>query len=285
MKLYQNSRMKNNKMNRTAQKKDGYVLQGISLFYTGFLIILPVLAITVKAFQGGGCNLWENITLPQASHALILTFAVAAIMVIINVITGTATAWVLVRYRFPLKNLMNSMIDLPFAIPTVVTGVMLVVLYGPKGLIGGFLEHNGMQIIFEKPAILLALLYVTFPFVVRSVQPVLLEMERDMEEAAKTLGATPSKIFFKIVMPTLTPAIITGAALSFSRAMGEFGSIAIVAGNIPFKTQVASVYIYGELESNNQQGALGVSVFLLLCSLFILILLNIIKNKKRTNEN
>ena len=271
--------MKNNGMSETSNRNSEYALQGISFFYIGLLIILPVLAITVEAFRGGVSNLWQNIVQPQAYHALILTFTIAVMMTIMNMITGTMTAWVLVRYHFPLKNLINAMIDLPFAIPTVVTGVMLVLLYGQQGFIGRFLEGHGIQIIFEKPGIMLALLYVSFPFVVRTVQPVLLEMEPDMEEAARTLGAAPSRIFIRIVLPTLIPAIITGAALSFARAMGEFGSIAIVAGNIPYKTQVASVYIYGELESNNPQGAMGLSVVLLLCSLFILVFLNIIKNK------
>ena len=179
---------------------------------------------------------------------------------------------------------MNSLIDLPFAIPTVVTGIMLVALYGPNSLAGAFLGRHGIEVIFNKPGMIIALLYVSFPFVVRSVQPVLLEMDQVMEEAAKTLGASPRIIFFRIIIPTLLPAILTGAALSFSRALGEFGSIAIVAGNIPFKTQLASVYIYGEIESNNPQGALGVSMVLLFCSFIILILLNRLQTWSRKHE-
>jgi sulfate transport system permease protein len=155
---------------------------------------------------------------------------------------------------------------------------------GPNSLIGSFLGKHGIEIIFDKPGIILALLFVTFPFVVRSVQPVLIEMEQDMEEAAKTLGASPLTIFFRIVLPSLLPSILTGAALSFSRALGEFGSIVIVAGNIPFKTQVASVYIYGEIESYNIQGALGLSVILLLSSFLILIFLNFLQTWSRRYE-
>lgn len=198
-------------------------------------------------------------------------------MVVINIITGTATAWVLVRYRFPFKKLMDALIDIPFAIPTVVTGMMLVVLYGPKSVVGSFLGAHGIEVIYNKPGIILALAFVTFPFVVRSVQPVLMEMEKDMEEAAQTLGASRLTIFSRVILPTLVPAILTGAALSFSRALGEFGSIVIVAGNIPFKTQVSSVYIYGEIESANMQSALGTAVVLLACSLLILIGLNYIQ--------
>ena len=261
-----------------------FTLRGMVFFYIGFLIILPIIAIASEAFKGGFSTVWMNITAPQAIYSLKLTFITAFIMVILNIITGTATAWVLVRYNFPFKNLMNALIDLPFAIPTVVTGIMLVALYGPNSFVGGFFGKYGIEIIFAKPGIILALLYVSFPFIVRAVQPVLLEMDLDMEEAAKTLGASPLKIFFRVILPTILPAILTGAALSFSRALGEFGSVAIVAGNIPFKTQVSSVYIYGEIESYNQQGALGLSVVLLFCSFIILILLNLLQIWSRKHE-
>ncbi len=265
--------------------KGDFILRSLAFGYIGLLVILPLIAITSESFRGGFSNLWANITLPQALFSLKITFIVAVIMVFINIVTGTATAWVLVRYKFPFKNIMDSLIDLPFAIPTVVTGIMLVVLYGPNSMIGGFLGRFGIEIIFNKPGIILALLFVTFPFVVRSVQPVLIEMEQDMEEAAKTLGASSLTIFFRIVLPSLLPSILTGAALSFSRALGEFGSIVMVAGNIPFKTQVASVYIYGEIESYNIQGALGLSVLLLLSSFLILVLLNLLQVWSRKYES
>lgn len=259
-------------------------LRALSFFYVGLLILLPIGTITVLAFQGGLDNLGVNVFAPQALSVMKLTFLTAFIMMILNLLTGTATAWVLARYNFPLKNFMNGLIDLPFAIPTVVTGIMLVALYGPRSFLGRMLEKKGIEIIFAKPGIIIALLYVSFPFVVRAVQPVLHEMDRDMEEAAKTLGARPFTIFRRIVLPTILPAVLTGAALSFSRAIGEFGSIVIVSGNIPFRTQVASVYIYGELESYNQQGALGVSVVLLLCSFLILILLHRLQVWSRKHE-
>jgi len=259
-------------------------LRATSFFYIGLLILLPIIAIGYEAFKDGLPALWANITTSQALYSLRITFITAVVMLIINIVTGTATAWVLVRYNFPLKNLMNALIDLPFAVPTVVTGIMLVALYGPSSFIGVLLGKVGIEIIFAKPGIILALLYVSFPFVVRAVQPVLQEMEVDMEEAAKTLGASSFTIFFRIVLPTLLPAILTGAALSFSRALGEFGSVAIAAGNIPFKTQVSSVYIYGELESYNQQGALGVSIVLLFCSFIILMFLNLLQIWSRRHE-
>lgn len=270
---------------RKSFSRGDLTLRSLSLLYVSLLIILPIIALSVEAFRGGLAGLWRNIATPQAIYSIKLTFLMALLMVIVNVVTGTATAWVLVRCRFPLKNLMNALIDLPFAIPTVVTGIMLVALYGPRGLIGGFLGKHGIEIVYNKPGIVLALLYVSFPFVVRSVQPVLHEMDQDMEEAARTLGARPLTIFRRVVLPTLTPSILTGAALSFSRAMGEFGSIAIISGNIPFKTQVASVYVYGELESYNPQGALGLSLVLLFCSFLILILLNRLQIWSRRHEH
>lgn len=276
--------MSNHLFSKISNRGSDLVLRSFSFFYIGLLLLLPIIAICSEAFKGGLSDLWTNIISPQALYSLKLTILTAVLMVVLNVVTGIATAWVLVRYDFPLKNLMNALIDLPFAIPTVVTGIMLVALYGPNSLIGGFLGRWGIEVVFAKPGIILALLYVSFPFVVRAVQPVLHEMEKEMEEAAMTLGAGPFTVFRRIVLPTLMPAVLTGAALSFSRAIGEFGSIVIVSGNIPFKTQVASVYIYGELESYNTQGALGLSVVLLVCSFLILILLNGMQMWSRKHE-
>jgi sulfate transport system permease protein len=267
--------MRNNLI-RSLKIKD-LVPRSLSLFYIGLLIVLPIAAITAEAFKGGLPNLIHHITLPQALYSLRLTFCLAFCLMLVNIITGTATAWVLVRYRFPFKNIMNALIDIPFAIPTVVTGMMLVALYGPNSMAGKFFEKHGIEVIFNQPGIILALIFVTFPFVVRSVQPVLIEMEKDMEEAAQTLGASRREIFRRVVLPTLLPSILTGAALSFSRALGEFGSIVIVAGNIPFKTQVASVYIYGEIESSNIQSALGTAVVLLISSFIVLLFLNLMQ--------
>jgi len=260
------------------------VLRSLSFGYIGLLIVLPIIAMIARSLEGGLAALWADMTLPPAIYSLKLTVSTALIMVAINVVTGTATAWVLVRYSFPGKNLMNALIDLPFAMPTIVTGIMLVAVYGPRSMIGGFFQRYGYEIMFNKPGIILALLFVTFPFVVRAVQPVLIEMDKDMEEAARTLGASSVAIFLRVVIPSLLPSILTGAALSFSRALGEFGSIIMVAGNIPFKTQVASVYIYGEIESYNPQGALGLSVVLLLFSFVTLLVLNVLQYWSRRHE-
>jgi sulfate/thiosulfate transport system permease protein len=277
--------MTENILPRPKMRSGDALLRSASFGYIGLLIILPIIVMIVRSLQGGLSALWADITLPQALFSLRLTIVTAFIMVLINIVTGTATAWVLVRYSFPGKQVMDALIDLPFAMPTIVAGIMLVALYGPRSVIGSFLKGHNIEVMFNTPGIILALLFVTFPFVVRAVQPVLIELDQDMEEAAKTLGASSATIFFRIVLPSLMPSILTGAALSFSRALGEFGSIIMVAGNIPFRTQVASVYIYGEIESYNPQGALGLSVVLLFFSFAILLLLNFIQYWNRRHEN
>jgi sulfate transport system permease protein len=254
------------------------VNRGIGLGYIGLMVVLPILAISIQAGGEGLGLLWQDVVQPEALFSLRLTFLMALVMIILNAVTGTAMAWIMVRYRFPGQSLINALIDLPFAIPTIVTGLMLVVLYGPQSSIGTFLTSYGVEVIYAKPGIVLALLFVTFPFVVRTVQPVLMEMDQDMEEAAVTLGARRWRVFFRVVLPSILPAVLTGAGQAFSRALGEFGSVVMVAGNIPMKTQVAPVFIYGELESYNARGALGVSVVLLISSFLILLLLNLMQS-------
>jgi sulfate transport system permease protein len=185
-------------------------------------------------------------------------------MAVINAIMGTLTAFVLVRYNFPGKALLNAIVDLPLAIPTLVTGVMLVVLYGPQSLIGVWLKDQmDWRIIFAPPGIILALLFVNFPFVVRAVQPVLQSLDLESEEAAATLGAGSATIFWRVTLPALWLPIASGALLSFARAIGEFGAIVIVAGNIPLRSQTAAVYVFGEVESANRQGASAMSIVML----------------------
>jgi sulfate/thiosulfate transport system permease protein len=183
---------------------------------------------------------------------------------VVNALFGTLIAWVLVRDEFPGKRLVNALIDLPFALPTIVAGITLLALYGPKGPLG-------VNVAYTKTAIVMALLFVTLPFVVRSVQPVMIELDREMEEAAASLGAGSFTTFRRIILPNLMPAIVAGSALGFARAVGEFGSIVLISGNIPFKTQVASVFIFGQIESDNTTGAAAVSVVLLLLSVIILV--------------
>jgi sulfate transport system permease protein len=238
------------------------------------MVLLPLAALGIESASLGPGAFGKALEDPFALHALWLTFATAGVMVVINAVTGTATAWVLVRYSFPAKGVVNALIDLPFAVPTVVTGLMLVALYGPSSVLGAILATHGWNVIYQKPGIVLALLFVTYPFVIRTVQPVLLEMDRAEEEAATTLGASAFTTFRRVTLPTLWPSILTGAGLSFSRALGEFGSVVMVAGNRPLETKTGPMYIFGEIESGNRHGAMVVSIVLLSCSLAVLVVLN-----------
>ena len=236
-------------------------VRSVALAYLTVLLVIPLLVILRDGTQEGLAELWRQVTLPTAWHALKLTLWTSAVMTVINTIMGTLTAFVLVRYDFPVKRTLNGIIDLPLAIPTLVTGVMLVILFGPQEALGAWLkEQFNISIIFAPPGIILALLFLTFPFVVRSVQPVLLELDLTQEHAAATLGADGWTIFRHIILPPLTLPIVTGALLSFARAIGEFGSIVIVAGNIPLVSQTAAVYVFGEVESENRLGASAMSI-------------------------
>lgn len=257
-----------------AEPPSAVLLRGASLSYVGLMVVLPLAALAVEAARPGGSAFLSALRDPFALHALKLTFVTALAMVAINAVLGTATAWVLVRYEFPGKGLVNALIDLPFAVPTIVTGVMLVVLYGPNSVVGAILGRFGWAVIYEQPGIVLALLFVTYPFVVRSVQPVLMELDRAEEEAAATLGASAWTTFRRVTLPTLRPAILTGCGLSFSRALGEFGSVVLVAGNRPMETMTAPLYVFGEVEGGNRYGALVISAVLLASSLAILVVLN-----------
>ena len=193
-----------------------------------------------------------------------MTLVVSVAVCLINAVMGTIIAWILIRDRFPGQSVVNAIIDLPFALPTIVAGLTLLALYGPNGPVG-------VNIAFSRTAILLALLFVTLPFVIRTVQPVLLELDREMEEAAASLGAGPLRTFRYIIFPNLFPAILSGVALAFARAIGEFGSVVLISGNLPFKTEVASVYIFGRIESGDPSSAAAVSVLVLAISLAVLL--------------
>jgi sulfate transport system permease protein len=244
------------------------------------MIVLPLSSIVKTSIQDGATAFWNDLTNPIAASSLKLTLGVAVITTVVNVLMGTLTAYALVRYEFAGRRLINGLVDMPFAIPTLVTGVMLVVLYGPQGTLGVWLEAKGIQVIFATPGIVLALLLVTYPFVVRTVQPVLLEMRRDQEEAAYTIGASKWVTFYRIVLPQIFPAIITGALLTFARAIGEFGSIVIVAGNIPGRTLTAPVQVFGQIESQNVRGASAISVLLLAISFALILAVDLVQRRK-----
>ncbi|MBP8154254.1 MAG: sulfate ABC transporter permease subunit CysT [Dermatophilaceae bacterium] len=248
-------------------------LRSAAVGYVLVLIFLPLAALAHQSFAAGWDRFIQDLSAPQAAAALWLTVETAAIATAINALFGTLSALVLVRYEFPGRWLLNALVDLPFAIPTLVAGLMIAAIYGPTSLLGTWLQQGGMAVLYNQPGIILAMVFVTMPFTIRSLQPVLMGLERDQEEAAFTLGASPWITFWKVTVPSILPGLLTGVFLTFVRALGEFGSIVIVAGNIPMKTQVASVYVYGEIESYNPQAATSVSVLILLISFLVLLLL------------
>ena len=238
--------------------------RGLVVTYLSIIVLIPLAAVVSKSFEGGLSSFWDDVSGPQAVAALKLTLIASAIVVAINAITGTIIAWVLVRDEFPGKKIVNSLIDLPFALPTIVAGITLLALYGDNGVLG----LSGVS--FTRIGVVMALLFVTLPFVIRSVQPVLLELDTDMEEAAASLGARPWTIFRRVIFPNLTPAILSGVALAFARSIGEFGSLVLISGNIPFKTEVSSVFIFSQIQSDREVTAAAVSVVLLAIAVVIL---------------
>jgi sulfate transport system permease protein len=239
-------------------------MRGLTAAFLTVIVLVPLGAVTVRASADGVGAFWRATTSEQALAALELTLLASLAVVVVNAVVGTLIAWVLVRDEFRGRGLVNAVIDLPFALPTIVAGLTLLALYGPRGPLG-------VNAAFTRAGVLLALLFVTLPFVVRTVQPVLLELDREMEDAAASLGAGPLARFRRIVLPNLAPAILAGVALAFARAVGEFGSVVLISGNLPFKTEVASVYIFGRIESDDVVGAAAVSVVLLALSVLVLL--------------
>jgi sulfate transport system permease protein len=244
----------------------GSLAFGVAMGYLSIVVLLPLAALVWSSRAAGLDEFWSQVTRPEAVAALKLTLGVGAVCALVNAVAGTAIAWTLVRDRFPGKGTVDAVIDLPFALPTIVAGLTLLSLYGPG-------PPTRINIAFTRLGLLVALLFVTLPFVVRAVQPVLLELDTEMEEAAASLGAGSVAVFRRIVFPNLLPAILSGVALAFARAVGEFGAVVLISGNIPFKTEVSSVYIFGQLQAGNGTGAAAVSVLLLAISLGVLLLI------------
>ena len=231
---------------------------GLSTLYLSLIVLLPLAALSWRAHG------WDAVSTSQGISALKLTLGLSVVVALVNAVAGTAIAWSLVRDRFVGQGLVNALVDLPFALPTIVAGLTLLALYGPKSPVG-------VNAAFTRWGLLLALLFVTLPFVVRTVQPVLFELDREMEDAAASLGAGRLATFLRIILPSILPAILSGVALAFARAVGEFGAVVLISGNLPFKTEVVSVYVFGRLESGDPGGAAAVSVVILLISFGVLI--------------
>lgn len=257
--------------------RPGPLALGVVTLWLSIIVLLPLAAVVVQSFDDGLAGFWDAVTNRQALAALRFTLIVALVVALINAVAGTLIAWVLVRDEFRGKRTINALIDLPFALPTIVAGIVLLALYGNGSPVG-------IDIAFTQAAVALALLFVTLPFVVRSVQPVLIELDREMEAAAASLGASRATIFRRVILPNLRPAIIGGAALAFARAVGEFGSIVLISGNIPFETQVSSVYVFKQIESDAPISAAAVSVLLLVISLAVLFTIRLLATWSARHE-
>ena len=250
---------------------------GVAGLWLSLIVLLPLAAIAAQSFDDGPSGFWNGITGPGALQTLGITVVVSLIVAIINVVFGTVIAWVLVRDDFPGKGFVNAIIDLPFALPTIVASLVLLSLYGPNSPIDVHLSAT-------QPALVIALTFVTLPFVVRQVQPVLMELDTSVEEAAAVLGANNRIIFTKIVLPALLPSILTGAGLAFTRAIGEFGSVVLIGGNIPGQTQVASQYIQQQIEIDEPVNSAAVSVALLVIAFAVLFILRVVSRVQTRRE-
>jgi sulfate/thiosulfate transport system permease protein len=251
--------------------------RGAAVLWISLIVLLPLAAVVSRGFSDGVGHFFDAITDKEAVAAIKLTVISSLIVVAINAVMGTLIAWVLVRDDFRGKRLVNSIIDLPFALPTIVASLVLLALYGPNSPIG-------VHAAYTRVAVVMALLFVTLPFVIRAVQPVLMEVDQEMEEAAASLGASNRRIFRSILLPNLTPAIIAGCALAFARAIGEFGSLVLLTGNIPFKTQAASVYIFGRVQTSDYSGAAAVSILLLAIAVGVLFAINLFAQWRSRHE-
>ena len=235
---------------------------GVAMLYMSVFVLVPLAAVVAKSVSSGVGTLWDSIDNTLAIRAIVITMTASLIVAAIGAVMGTLVAWVLVRDEFPGKRFVNALIDLPFALPTIVAGLTLIALYGPNSPLG-------IDIAYTRGVVVVALLFVTLPFVVRSVQPVLIELDQEVEQAAASLGASNATTFRRVVLPALKPAIFSGAALAFARSIGEFGSLALIAG----KVQIASIVIYADIESGSEQAAAALSVVLMLVALIVLFIL------------
>ncbi|MCM3748181.1 sulfate ABC transporter permease subunit CysT [Paenibacillus pasadenensis] len=250
---------------------------GITVFYLGIIVLIPLSCIFLKTMELSWGGFWSTVTGPRvlASYKISLLTSLAAALV--NVVFGMIVAWVLVRYRFPGKRLLDSLVDLPFALPTAVAGVALTAIYAPNGWIGKWLEPLGLKVAFTPLGITIALIFIGLPFIVRTVQPVLEDMDKEVEEAAVMLGAGRWRTIFRVVLPELTPALLTGFALAFARGIGEYGSVVFISGNMPMKTEIAPLLIMTRLESFELEQATAIAVVLLLMSFAMLLVINYIQ--------
>ncbi|HUO98630.1 MAG TPA: sulfate ABC transporter permease subunit CysT [Rhizomicrobium sp.] len=251
---------------------------GFTIFYLSAIVLVPLAALILRPWSIGWSGFWAVITDTRVLAALKLSFGGAAIAALINTVTGPIVAWVLVRYRFPGKRLLDALIDLPFALPTAVAGIALSTLYSPQGWIGEPLSHLGLKVAYTQLGVIVALTFIGLPFVVRTIQPVLGDLSREPEEAAATLGATRLQTLWRVVLPSVTPALVTGATLAFARAVGEYGSVIFIAGNLPGISEIAPLLIVIKLEQFDYAGAAAIGVVMLAASFVVILALNLLQS-------
>jgi sulfate transport system permease protein len=250
---------------------------GFTIFYLSLIVLIPLSATFIRSSELGLVEFWEVVTAPRVLASYRLTFGAAFIGALINAVFGLLTAWVLVRYRFPGKKIIDALVDLPFALPTAVAGIALTAVYAGNGWIGSVLEPMGIKVAYTPIGVIVALTFIGLPFVVRTVQPVLEDLEAETEEAAASLGATRWQTFYKIIFPAIGPALLTGFALAFARAIGEYGSVIFIAGNMPMVSEITPLIIITKLEQYDYAGATAVAVVMLLISFLLLLTINILQ--------
>jgi sulfate transport system permease protein len=244
------------------------------MLYLSLIVLIPLSATFIRSFGLGWGHFWAVVSTPRVLASLRLSFGAAAIAATINAAFGLLVAWVLVRYTFPFRRLVDAMVDLPFALPTAVAGIALTALYAPNGWLGQLLRPWGIQVAFTPLGVVVALTFIGLPFVVRTLQPVLEDLDKEVEQAAATLGATARQTFLWVIMPALWPALLTGFALAFARAVGEYGSVIFIAGNMPMKSEIAPLLIVTELEQYDYAGATAIAVVMLVLSFLLMLGIN-----------
>lgn len=247
---------------------------GFTLFYLGLIVLIPLSAAFIKTASLTWPAFWETVTSPRVLASYRLTFGASLLAAFINSIFGLIIAWILVRYSFPGKRIIDALVDLPFALPTAVAGIALTAVYAPNGWIGQYLEPLGIKVAFTPLGVLVALIFIGLPFVVRTVQPVLEDVEKEVEEAAASLGANRWQTFRRIILPSILPALTTGFALAFARALGEYGSVIFIAGNMPMISEITPLLIISKLEQYDYAGATAIAVVMLVVSFVLLLIIN-----------
>ncbi|MGE8704201.1 MAG: sulfate ABC transporter permease subunit CysT [Achromobacter sp.] len=254
------------------------ISMGYAVLYLSVLVLIPLAALPIKSAGLGWQGFWDAVTAPRVMASYQLTFGASLIAALVNLVFGTVVAWVLVRYRFPGKKILDALVDLPFALPTAVAGIALTALYSQKGWLGGPLsEWFGLKVAFTPLGIVIALIFIGVPFVVRTVQPVLEDVEREIEEAAASLGADRWQTFRRVLLPTIMPALMTGFALAFARAVGEYGSVVFIAGNMPMVSEITPLLIISKLEQFDYAGAAAIATVMLVLSFVLLLIINLLQ--------